>query len=141
MAVTIDLGEWNDIHPDRKKEVGDRLALLARKMVYNEQQLVATGPLYENAKSDGKRVIISFSGTGSGLITNDGEIPAQFAIAGDDKQFVWANARIEDNTVIVWSDKVPSPRYVRYAWADNPDNPNLSNREGLPASPFEINIQ
>ncbi|SFD88050.1 sialate O-acetylesterase [Chitinophaga sp. CF118] len=140
MAVTIDLGEWNDIHPDRKKEVGDRLALLAKKMAYNEQQLVATGPLYENAKSDGNKVIISFSSTGSGLITNDGEAPAQFAVAGADKKFVWANARIEGNTVIVWSNSIPSPRYVRYAWADNPDNPNLSNREGLLASPFEINI-
>lgn len=140
MAVTIDLGEWNDIHPDRKKEVGDRLALLARKMVYNEPQLVATGPLFEKAKSDGNRVIISFSATGSGLITNDGEAPAEFAIAGADKKFVWANARIEGNTVVVWSEEVTAPRYVRYAWADNPDNPNLSNREGLPASPFEIDI-
>jgi sialate O-acetylesterase len=141
MAVSIDLGEWNDVHPDRKKEVGDRLALLARKMAYNEQQLVATGPLFEKARADANRVIISFSDTGSGLVTNDGEAPAQFAVAGADKKFVWANARIEGNTVIVWSDTIASPRYVRYAWADNPDNPNLSNREGLPASPFETNIQ
>lgn len=140
MAVTIDLGEWNDIHPDRKKEVGDRLALLARKMVYGEKQLVAAGPLVEEATIDGNKIILSFSNTGSGLMTNDGEQPAQFAIAGADKKFVWAKAKIEGNTVIVWSDAVASPKYVRYAWADNPDNPNLYNREGLPASPFGIEI-
>lgn len=136
MAVAIDLGEWNDIHPDRKKEVGERLALLARKMAYNEQ--LATSPLYEKATLNGNKVIISFTDT---LITNDGEAPAQFAIAGADKKYVWANARIEGNKVIVWSDQVTAPRYVRYAWADNPDNPNLSNREGLPASPFEVTIE
>lgn len=140
MAVTIDLGEWNDIHPDRKKEVGDRLALLAKKMVYGEKQLVAAGPLVEKAAIDGNKIILSFSNTGSGLITNDGEQPAQFAIAGADKKFVWAKAKIEGSTVIVWSDAVASPEYVRYAWADNPDNPNLYNREGLPASPFGIEI-
>lgn len=140
MAVTIDLGEWNDVHPDRKKEVGDRLALLARKMVYGEQQVVATGPLFEDAKADGNKVILTFSSTGSGLTTNDGEPPAQFAIAGADKKFVWADARIEGNTVIVWSDTIVSPEYVRYAWADNPDNPNLYNREGLPASPFDAAV-
>jgi sialate O-acetylesterase len=138
MAVTIDLGEWNDIHPDRKKEVGERLALLARKMAYNEPALTATGPLYKNATADANRIIISFTDT---LTTNDGEAPAQFAIAGADRKFVWANARIEGNTVIVWSDAIAAPKYVRYAWADNPDNPNLSNREGMPASPFEAIIQ
>ena len=80
---------------------------------------------------------ITFSQVGSGLVTNDGDEPGEFAIAGKDKKFVWANAKIEGNTVVVWSDKVAEPVYVRYAWADNPDNPNLYNKEGLPASPFE----
>lgn len=140
MAIAIDLGEWNDVHPDRKKEVGDRLALLARKGVYGEQSLTASGPLPEQAKAEGNKVVIRFSHTGSGLITNDGQAPAQFAVAGEDGKFVWAHARIEKNTVIVWAEGVNKPIRVRYAWADNPDNPNLYNREGLPASPFETTI-
>jgi sialate O-acetylesterase len=139
MAVTIELGEWNDIHPDRKKEVGERLALWARKMVYGEKNLVHSGPLYQSHTVDGNKVILTFSHTGSGLVTNDGEALSEFAIAGADKKFVWAKAKIEGDKVIVWSDTIPSPVYVRYAWADNPDNPNLYNREGLPASPFQTN--
>jgi sialate O-acetylesterase len=136
MAVAIDLGEWNDVHPDRKKEVGDRLALLARQKVYGEKDLVCSGPLYDTAVIEGNRIVISFRETGSGLITNDGESPEQFAIAGADKKFVWAKARIEGNKVIVWSDELKEPKFVRYAWANNPVNPNLFNKEGLPASPF-----
>ncbi len=71
-----------------------------------------------------------------GWSTSDGEALSEFAVAGSDKKFVWATAKIEGNTVIVSSDDVPNPQYVRYAWADNPVNPNLSNKEGLPASPF-----
>jgi sialate O-acetylesterase len=140
MAIAIDLGEWNDVHPDRKKEVGDRLALLASKLVYGEEQLTASGPLFEQAKADGNKVVISFSNTGSGLVTMDGAAPAQFALAGEDGKFVWAQARISGNTVIIWADGISRPLRVRYAWADNPDNPNLYNREGLPASPFETTI-
>ncbi|MBW8687391.1 sialate O-acetylesterase [Chitinophaga rhizophila] len=137
MAVTIELGEWNDVHPDRKKEVGDRLALLARKYVYGEKQLIAEGPLFTEAKVDGNKVILHFSNTGTGLTTNDGQPPAQFAIAGADGKFIWAQAKIAGNTVVVWADGVNKPMRVRYAWADNPAQPNLYNREGLPASPFE----
>ncbi|OQP63720.1 9-O-acetylesterase [Niastella vici] len=136
MAVTIDLGEWNDIHPDHKKEVGDRLALLAQKIAYGETMLVASGPLFESAKVTGDTIVVSFTNTGGGLITNDGEAPGEFAIAGADKKFVWAKATIEGNKVKVWNEAIASPLYVRYAWADNPDNPNLYNKEGLPASPF-----
>ncbi|MBP6687868.1 MAG: sialate O-acetylesterase, partial [Lacibacter sp.] len=135
MAVTIDLGEWNDIHPDNKKDVGIRLALAARKLAYKEE-LVYSGPLFQSAQIDGNKIIISFQHTGSGLITNDGEELSDFAIAGADKKFVWAKAKIENNKVIVWSDEVKEPMYVRYAWADNPVNANLYNKEGLPASPF-----
>lgn len=135
MAVAIDLGEWNDIHPDNKKDVGERLALAALKLAYKEN-IVYSGPIYESSAIEGKQIVISFTHTGSGLMTNDGEQPSSFAIAGADKKFVWASAKIEGNKVIVWNDTVSEPKYVRYAWADNPLDPNLYNKEGLPASPF-----
>ncbi|SEW39098.1 sialate O-acetylesterase [Chitinophaga sp. YR573] len=135
MAVTIDLGEWNDIHPDDKKDVGERLALTAMKVAYKEN-ITYTGPLYQSSVIEGNKIIISFTNTGGGLITIDGDIPSAFAIAGADKKFVWANAQIEGDKIIVWSDEIAEPLYVRYAWADNPVNPNLFNKERLPASPF-----
>ena len=135
MAVTIDLGEWNDIHPDNKKDVGERLALAAEKIVYGEN-IIHSGPIYESSKVEGNKIVISFTNTGSGLTTKDGDELSEFAIAGDDKKFVWAKAKIEGNTIVVWSDAVTNPKYVRYAWADDPVNPNFFNKEGLPASPF-----
>ncbi|SOD81393.1 sialate O-acetylesterase [Spirosoma fluviale] len=135
MVVAIDLGEWNDIHPDNKKDVGERLALTALKTAYKEN-IVSSGPIYQSATVDGNKIVVSFTNTGGGLITNDGEDLGEFAIAGSDKKFVWAKATIENGKVVVWSDEVPAPLYVRYAWADNPVNPNLYNKEGLPASPF-----
>jgi len=135
MAVAIDIGEWNDIHPDRKKPVGDRLALAAEKIAYGEN-IVYSGPIYQSQTIEGTKIIISFTHTGTGLSTNDGEVPAEFAIAGEDKNFVWAKAKIEGDKIIVSSEQVPNPKYVRYAWADDPVNPNLINKEGLPAAPF-----
>ena len=135
MAVAIDLGEWNDIHPDNKKDVGERLALAAMKTAYKEN-LVYSGPLYQSARVEKDKIVISFTNTGGGLITNDGEEPGEFAVAGADKKFVWAKAKIEGDKIVVSSDDVPNPHYVRYAWADNPVNANLTNKEGLPASPF-----
>ena len=135
MAVAIDLGEWNDIHPDNKKDVGERLALAALKIAYGEN-IIHSGPIYESSTVEGNKISIVFTNIGSGLITNDGEELTEFAIAGADKKFVWATAKIEDGKVIVWTDNIPNPLYVRYAWADNPVNPSLYNKEGLPASPF-----
>ena len=135
MAVAIDVGEWNDIHPDKKKPVGERLALAAEKIAYNED-IVYSGPAYQSQKIEGNKIIISFTNVGSGLTTNDDEPPAEFAIAGDDKKFFWADAVIDGDKIIVSSDDVPNPKYVRYAWADSPVNPNLMNKEGLPAAPF-----
>jgi sialate O-acetylesterase len=135
MTVAIDLGEWNDIHPDNKKDVGERMALAALKLAYGEN-IVYSGPLYKTATVEGNRISISFEHTGGGLVTNDGEEPGDFAIAGADKKFVWAKAKIEGNKIIVWSNEIAQPLYVRYAWADNPVHPNLYNKEGLPASPF-----
>jgi sialate O-acetylesterase len=140
MAVTIDVGDWNDLHPDRKKPVGDRLALAAERLAYGEN-IVYSGPLYKSAVFSGDSVTIGFTETGGGLITNDGEAPQEFAIAGADKKFVWAHARIESDKVVVWSEEIKDPKYVRYAWADEPVNPNLYNAEGLPASPFETTTQ
>ena len=135
MAVAIDIGEWNDVHPDKKKPVGDRLALAAEKIAYGEN-IVYSGPTYQSQKIEGNKIILSFENIGSGLTTNDNEPLTEFAIAGDDKKFVWADANIIGDKIIVSSDDVPSPKYVRYAWADNPVNPNLINKEGLPAAPF-----
>lgn len=135
MAVTIDIGEWNDIHPWNKHEPGRRLALLAEKIAYSEN-IVSSGPLFQSAQIDGNKIVISFTNTGSGLITNDGEELSEFAIAGADKKFVAAKAKIEGDKVIVSSDAVTNPLYVRYAWAESPPYPNLYNKEGLPASPF-----
>lgn len=140
MAVTIDLGEWNDLHPDRKKEIGERLALWAQKLSYGDTSILVSGPLYRSAKVDGNKVIVSFTHTGSGLMTKDGEELSEFAIAGADRKFVWAKTKIEGDQVIVWNDAIAHPLYVRYAWADNPDDPNLCNKNGLPASPFETDL-
>ncbi|MDB5211461.1 MAG: 9-O-acetylesterase, partial [Sediminibacterium sp.] len=136
MAVAIDLGEWNDIHPLNKKDVGERLALPARRFVYGETNLVSSGPIYLSAAIENNKIRVTFSSTGSGLVNKGGEELTYFAIAGADKKFVWAKATIEKNTVVVWSDEIAQPMYVRYAWADNPDGANLYNKEGLPASPF-----
>lgn len=136
MAVTIDLGEWNDIHPLNKKDVSIRSALAAEKVAYGENDIVYSGPIYQSSKVDNNKIIITFTNIGSGLISNDGEELSQFAIAGADKKFVWAHAKIDGNTVIVWNKDVPNPKNVRYAWADNPRGANLYNKEDLPASPF-----
>lgn len=135
-SVNIDLGEWNDIHPDNKKPVGDRLALEAMRISYNEKEILSSGPFYKSQRIEGNKIIISFDHTGSGLVSNNGEELGHFAIAGADKKFVWGNAVIVNNEVVVSGDEISEPKYVRYAWADNPDFANLSNKEGLPAAPF-----
>jgi sialate O-acetylesterase len=137
MAVAIDAGEWNDIHPLDKKDVGDRLALAGRHLAYGDKDVVYSGPMYQSFKIEGNKIIVTFSNTGGGLISKDGNELYYFAIAGVDKNYVWAKATIEGDKVVVWSDAIPNPKYVRYAWADNPEGANLANKEGLPASPFE----
>ncbi|UZR96280.1 sialate O-acetylesterase [Chondrinema litorale] len=137
MVVSIDLGEWNDIHPGNKKPIGDRLALIAQKMVYGEDDIVYSGPIYKSARVDGNKVILTFDHVGSGLISGNEEALNHFAIAGTDKKFKWGKAVIKDNTVEVWHENIKEPMYIRYAWADNPDFANLYNKEGLPASPFK----
>lgn len=141
LAVTIDLGEWNDIHPLNKYDVGKRLALQARKLVYGEKKIIASGPLFKSVKKEGNKLIIDFSDIGTGLEIKNGNELKEFAIAGNDGKFVWAKAVIEGDKVIVSSDLVPNPVKVRYAWADNPDTANLYNKENLPASPFEAEVK
>jgi sialate O-acetylesterase len=137
MAVTLEAGEWNDIHPLNKKTVGERLARAAEYIAYGDVNVVPSGPIYQSAKIDGNKIEITFKSIGSGLVTGDVEELSQFAIAGADKKFVWAKAVIKGDKVLVWNDKIPAPLYVRYAWADNPEGANLYNKEGLPASPFQ----
>ena len=135
MAVAIDIGEWNDVHPLNKEDVGKRLALGAQKMAYGDEEVVYSGPIYQSMKIEGNKIILKFTHIGSGLVSQGGELK-YFAIAGADKKFVWAKAKIESDKVIVWNDDITNPVAVRYAWADNPDGANLYNKEGLPASSF-----
>ena len=137
MAVAIDIGEADDIHPRNKQEVGRRLALTARAIVYGEA-LEYSGPVYRASKIEDNRIRLYFSHFGRQLISRHGlEWLRGFSVAGADGVFHPAQARIsEDNTVLVSSEAVPAPRYVRYAWADNPGQLDLYNDAGLPAAPF-----
>jgi sialate O-acetylesterase len=134
MAVIIDVGEANNIHPRNKEAVGERLALWALARDYG-MKIEFSGPLYKSSSAERNGIRIRFDHADAGLATLSGQDAKGFAIAGDDHKFVWANARIEGNTVFVWSDAVAHPVAVRYAWADNPEC-NLINKAGLPASPF-----
>jgi sialate O-acetylesterase len=137
MAVITDVGDPGNIHPVKKKPVGERLALAARGIAYGEK-IEYSGPIYRSMKVDGDKVILSFDHADSGLEARDGELKG-FAICGEDKKFVWANANINTDDggkkVIVSSPSVAHPVAVRYGWADCPVV-NLWNKAGLPASPF-----
>lgn len=135
MAVGIDLGEAEDIHPVNKKDVGERLALGARKVAYGEKRLISSGPIYTSYRINGDKIQIMFKSDGDQLVSKGPEL-RYFAIAGADKKFVWAKAVIKKNIIEVSSPEVPMPVAVRYAWADNPSGCNLFNTSGLPASPF-----
>lgn len=136
MAVIHDIGDWNDIHPLNKKDVGDRLALIAQKVAYLDQKIIYSGPVYQSSAIEGGQIVLSFTSVGGGLMAKEGTELKHFAIAGADKKFVWAKAKIIGNTVVVHSNNVKKPKFVRYAWANNPVGANLYNREGLPASSF-----
>lgn len=138
MAVAIDLGEWNDIHPLNKEDVGNRLALLARKIAYGEKNLIASSPMPSNSVFDENKAIISFKNTGKSLVVKNGTDLKSFAISNDGKKFVWAKAKIVGNTVEVWNENIKNPIVVRYAWDNNPSEANLFSREGLPSTPFEV---
>jgi len=133
MAVIIDIGEATNIHPKNKQDVGKRLAFWALANTY-DKDIVSSGPLYTSMEKKRRRIVLHFDHVGGGLVAKGDKLEG-FAIAGEDRQFVWANARIMGETVVVSSKKVPEPVAVRYAWADNPVC-NLYNEAGLPASPF-----
>ncbi|WP_240047091.1 sialate O-acetylesterase [Hymenobacter nivis] len=136
MAVISDVGEWNDIHPLDKQTVGHRLALVAEKVAYSDAKLVAEGPLYQSSKTAGSQVALTFGSVGGGLVAKGGGPLGGFTVAGADKKFYPATARVEGSKVVVSSPQVAAPVAVRYAWSDNPENANLYNKEGLPASTF-----
>lgn len=133
LAVTIDIGDAADIHPKDKRDVGHRLALCALAKTYG-QSVEWSGPEYKSMAVNGKAIRIEFNHVGGGLMAN-GETLTGFAIAGEDRKFVWANAVIEGDSVVVSSPKVTNPVAVRYAWDINPVC-DLFNRDGLPAVPF-----
>ncbi|WP_239692018.1 sialate O-acetylesterase [Hymenobacter coccineus] len=136
MAVISDVGEWNDIHPLDKQTVGHRLALAAEKVAYGDTKIVASGPLYQGMKPAGNQVTLTFAGVGTGLVAKGGGALQGFTVAGADHKFVPAQARIEGGKVVVQSPQVEAPVAVRYGWADNPEDANLYNKEGLPTSTF-----
>ena len=134
MAVTIDIGDADDIHPKNKQEVGRRLALNALNLAYN-QEIEYSGPIYKTKTIEGNRIRITFDHSDSGLTTKENQELKGFAIAGSDRIFRWAQAKIDGNSILVWNDKIETPVAVRYAWAANPIC-NLYNGTDLPASPF-----
>ena len=133
MAVIIDIGDTNDIHPRNKLDVGHRLAVWALAQTYH-QSVEYSGPLYDSNSIEGDKIRIRFKHA-AGLKTSDGGMPKSFAIAGADRKFYWADAHIDGETIVVSSSKVTRPVAVRYGWADNPEV-NLYNGTNLPASPF-----
>ncbi|NJB85871.1 sialate O-acetylesterase [Lewinella marina] len=137
MAVAIDVGEWNDIHPLNKESVGHRLALAARRVAYGDPESPFSPYPSETTFLPGV-VRITLAGTDQLTVKDGDDRPRYFEISGDGKRFVRASARLEGNTVIVSSPEVPQPVAVRYAWADNPAEANLYSAEGLPVSPFEV---
>ena len=134
LAVTIDVGDPNDLHPHRKMEVGQRLAQWALGTTY-QQSLEPSGPLYRSMQIEGSEARLLFAHVGSGLVAQADAGLRGFAIAGSDHKFHWADARIVGDSVIVSSHDVSSPVAVRYAWGDSP-RCSLFNKDGLPASPF-----
>lgn len=135
MAVTTDIGNLRDIHPRNKQEVGRRLALWALAKTYGREDITYSGPLYKSMAVDKNTIRLNFNSIGSGLISRDDEPLTWFEIAGEDKNFVKADATIEGDTIVVSSEAVTQPVAARFGWHQTAE-PNLTNKEGLPASPF-----
>jgi len=146
MAVATDVGDADDIHPKNKADIGERLARWALANEYGKK-VVPSGPLFRQLKIDANRAVVEFDHGGAGLMTGrkDGRKPAEqvagvklarFAIAGKDRKWVWADAKIVGGAVVCTHPDVPNPVAVRYAFTMNPVGANLYNRDGLPASPF-----
>jgi sialate O-acetylesterase len=132
-AVITDVGDETDIHPRWKEPVGARLALAARALAYGEK-IEYAGPVYKSMRVDGNKAVLSFDHVGGGLVAKGGPLVG-FTLAGEDRKFVKAEAEIQDDRVVVWSEKVSKPVAVRFGWANYPVV-NLWNKDGLPATPF-----
>lgn len=138
MAVTTDVGNLGDIHPRNKLDVGKRLALWALAKDYGKTDVVYSGPLYESQSIEDGKIRVKFKHTAGGLNTREDKPLELFTIAGEDKKFVKAEAKIDGETIVVSSPEVPKPIAVRYGWSEHaaPASYNLYNKAGLPASPF-----
>ena len=135
LAVTLGLGDAEDIHPQRKMEVGQRLARLARKIAYG-QNLPCTGPILDSTKARKSEMEVTFRSFQGSLRTSDGKEPGPFTLAGQNRKFYPAHGRIDGKRIVLTSAEVPEPVFVRYAWSNRPENPNLIDESGLPARPF-----
>lgn len=137
MVVAIDNADpddMNNVHPKNKQSIGSRLALAAQAIAYGDKKIVYAGPMYDRMEVNGSVIRLHFKHTGSGLLAKDNVLKG-FAIAGNDKKFVWANATIDGNTIVVSAPGIENPVAVRYGWGRNPPT-SLYNKEMLPASPF-----
>ena len=134
IAVAIDIGQANDIHPRNKKDVGERLWMAARKVVF-EEDIIHSGPMYKSHEIHDNYAEVSFHFAENGWYNKEGDNIEGFAIAGQDSVFHWANVKLVGSTVVLSSDQVQNPIEIRYAWADNP-KVTLYNSEGLPVIPF-----
>jgi sialate O-acetylesterase len=142
VTVTLDLGEWNDIHPLNKKDIGKRLALSARNIAYKEKNVVYSGPRLKLQRISGDKVVLTFDDVADGIRSKDGEDLRWFSIADYDKHFVWAKVKIlAKDQIELSSETIKAPKYVRYGWQDNPEGINFYNSEGLPASPFRTDAE
>jgi sialate O-acetylesterase len=135
LALAVDIGNPTDIHPKNKQEVGRRLALNAEAIAYG-QKVEYSGPIYRSMTVEGAAIRLHFTHVTGGLVCKNADKLTGFEIAGADGKFVWADAKIDGNSLVVSSSTVPAPTAVRYAWADNP-SVTLYNGDGLPASPFQ----
>jgi sialate O-acetylesterase len=134
MAVTTDIGNYTNIHPGNKQDVGLRLALWALSKEYGKKGLAYSGPVYQSAKVEGSKVRVSFEHP-AGMKARDGKALSHFTIAGEDQKFVPAEATVDGDSLVVHAADVPKPVAVRFAW-DESAEPNFVNASGLPASPF-----
>jgi sialate O-acetylesterase len=138
LAVTVDVGDRYDIHPTNKQQVGGRLALAARRLIYGED-IVASGPSPMDATRTGEQVLVRFSNAASGLVVYGDKQPIGFELC-DGKQCEYVEARAQGDRVLLAIGSIKKPSRVRYAWADSPLC-NLYNASDLPAVPFEVRIQ
>lgn len=138
MAVAADIGDWNDLHPQNKKEIGRRLAQAAKRIAYGDRSVTPMGPVVQSVRRDGGRLLVRFQYAESGLTGRRGSVLSGFELCGCNRRFRPAEAVIEGTSVSVRRGDLPEPAGIRYAWADSPAELSLYNQDGLPASPFQM---